>query len=179
VLLILFVSFSILLIIGTPVAFSMGLASLFALLQNGRIPIELIPQRFFTSMDSFSLMAIPLFVLAGELMNNGGITRRIVKFSSTLVGHLRGGFAQVTVLASMIFAGISGSAAADASAIGSVLIPTMVEAGYDKDYAVAVVACSSTMGPIIPPCKIELGLMVQTQLERSLITYTILFRSIS
>lgn len=150
-LLILFFSFALLLIIGTPVAFSMGLASLIALLEHGKIPIELVPQRFFTSMDSFSLIAIPLFVLAGELMNSGGITRRIVKFSSTLVGHLRGGLAQVTVLASMIFAGISGSAAADASAIGSVLIPTMVEEGYDKDYAVAVVACSSTMGPIIPP----------------------------
>lgn len=144
-------SFGLFLIIGLPIAFGMGLASFIALMIGGKIPLNVVPQRIFVAIDSFSMMAIPLFILAGELMNGSGITARIVRFSSALVGHIRGGLAHVNILASMFFAGISGSAAADSASLGSMLIPAMVEDGYDADFAVAVTATSSTIGPIIPP----------------------------
>ena len=147
----LLVSFGIFLAIGLPIAFGMGLSSFIALIIGGRIPLNVVPQRLFVAIDSFSMMAIPLFILAGELMNGAGITARIVRFSSSLVGHIRGGLAHVNILASMFFAGISGSASADSASLGSMLIPAMVEDGYDADFSVAVTATSSTIGPIIPP----------------------------
>jgi C4-dicarboxylate transporter DctM subunit len=102
-------------------------------------------------LDSFSMMAVPLFILAGEVMTRGGITQKLVRFSQTLVGHIKGSHAQVTIVSSMFMAGVSGSASADCSAIGSILVPSMLKEGYDKDYAVAVLASASTIGPIIPP----------------------------
>jgi C4-dicarboxylate transporter DctM subunit len=105
----------------------------------------------FQGTDSFPLLAVPFFVFAGALMNAGGITRRLVNFANLLVGHVRSGLALVNVVASMFFAGVTGAAVADTSAIGSVLIPAMKEEGYDLDFSAAITAASSTMGPIIPP----------------------------
>ncbi len=147
----LLIAFGGLMALGVPIAFSMGIASFLALVVGGGIPLNVVPQRIFVAIDSFSMMAIPLFILAGELMNGAGITARIVRFSSALVGHIRGGLAHVNILASMFFAGLSGSASADSASLGSMLIPAMVEDGYDADFSVAVTATSSTIGPIIPP----------------------------
>jgi tripartite ATP-independent transporter DctM subunit len=112
--------------------------------------------RFYNGIDSFPLLAVPFFILAGEIMNAGGITSSIVRFAQSLVGHVRGGLAQVNVLSSMIFAGISGSAVADASAIGKMLIPAMEREGYPRPFAAAVTAAAAVVGPIIPPS----GIMV-------------------
>ena len=145
------VVFIITLAAGIPVAFCLALTSLVVLLIIGNVPLHLIPQRMFTGMDSFPLMAVPFFILAGDLMNSAGITQRIVRFSNALVGHIRGGLAHVNIVASMFFAGISGSAVADTAALGSILIPAMEEDGYDLTFSAAVTASSSVIGPIIPP----------------------------
>jgi C4-dicarboxylate transporter DctM subunit len=136
--------------IGVPVAFCLGLAALVALLVWGKVSLVLIPQRMFTGVDSFVLMAIPFFMLAGELMGTSGILARLLRFSDMLVGWMRGGLAHVNIVSSMIFAGISGSAVADASALGSVLIPPMSKE-YSKEFGTAVCAGAATIGPIIPP----------------------------
>lgn len=137
--------------IGVPIAFSLGLASLAFLYVQQSIPFSLIAQRMFTGLDVFPFMAIPFFVLAGELMNGTGITHRLVKLSDVLVGHFKGGLAHVNIVTSMFFAGITGSAVADTSAIGSMLIPAMEEQGYDMEFSAAVTVSSSVIGPIIPP----------------------------
>jgi tripartite ATP-independent transporter DctM subunit len=136
--------------IGMPVAFAMGLTALTFLIMNG-VPLGLIPNRMLAGVDSFVLMGVPFFLLAGSLMNTGGITKRLVDFATALVGHLRGGLSHVTVVANMIMAGMSGSATADAAGTGAFLIPAMEKGGYPKAYAAAVVAAASTIGPIIPP----------------------------
>lgn len=138
-------------IIGIPVAFCLGLAALGSLVVWGDMPLYLIPQRMFTGIDSFLLMAIPFFMLAGELMSTVGILDRILKFADVLVGHIRGGLAHVNIVASMVFAGTSGSAVADTSAIGATMIPAMTRDGYSLDFSSGVTAGSSTIGPIIPP----------------------------
>ncbi len=138
------------LVIGIPIAFGLGLAALASLLAWGQVSLWLLPQRMFTGVDSFVFMAIPFFILAGELMCTSGILDRLVKFTDSLVGHIRGGLAHVNIVASMIFAGISGSAVADAAALGSVLIPSMTQE-YDVDFGSGVCAAASTIGPIIPP----------------------------
>ncbi len=145
------VTFLLTLATGTPVAFCLALTSLIALLVIGDVPLHLMPQRMFTGMDSFPLMAVPFFILAGDLMNSAGITHRIVRFSTALVGHIHGGLAHVNIVASMFFAGISGSAVADTAALGSILIPAMEDDGYDTTFSAAVTASSSVIGPIIPP----------------------------
>jgi tripartite ATP-independent transporter DctM subunit len=137
-------------IIGVPIAFSLGIASLSFLAFSG-IPLEILAQRMFTGMDSFPLMAIPFFILAGELMNSCGITKKIVDFADLIVGNFRGGLAHVVIVSAMFFAGISGSGVADAAAIGSMMIPAMEKKGFDKDFSCSVVAASSVMGPVIPP----------------------------
>jgi tripartite ATP-independent transporter DctM subunit len=138
--------------LGVPVFFSMGLASLvFILVQGQSVPLNVLASSLVQGIDSFSFLAIPFFFLAGDLMNTGGITRRLLAFSSSLVGHVRGGLSHVAIVASMIFSGVSGSAVADASAIGSVMIPAMKADRYPSAYAAAVVASAATMGPIIPP----------------------------
>ncbi len=136
---------------GMPVAFAMGASSLAYMLLNGSLPLISIPQRMLNGADNFPLLAIPFFILAGSLMDNGGVTRRLVKFSSALVGHITGGLAHVVVVANMIMAGMSGSAVADASGTGSILIPSMREKGYPADFAAAIVGAAATIGPIIPP----------------------------
>jgi C4-dicarboxylate transporter DctM subunit len=148
---ILIISFVFFLVIGVPIAFVLGLTPLVALLSQGTTPLVLVAQRIFTGMDSSVLMAVPFFILAGNIMSAGGMTRRLVNFCNVLVGGFRGGLAYVTVVISMIFAGITGAAVAEASAVGSILIPAMKKEGYPTDFAAAVTATSSTMGPIIPP----------------------------
>ncbi len=143
--------FLVLILIGVPIAWGTGLATVLFIETNNAIPISLLAQRIFKTSDSFSLLAIPLFMLAGEFMNGGGITKRIVELASKWVGHITGSLGHVTVLASMLFASMSGSSAASAASIGGMLIPTMKEKGYDGGYAVAVTSCASVMGPIIPP----------------------------
>ena len=138
------------LVIGIPIAFCLGIASIAMLYVNG-ISLIVIAQRMFTGIDSFPFMAIPFFVLAGDLMNRSGITKKLVDFSDLFVGHIRGDLSHINIVVSMFFAGITGSAVADTSAIGSMLIPAMVERGYDLDYSAAVTASSSVIGPIIPP----------------------------
>jgi tripartite ATP-independent transporter DctM subunit len=147
----LFIVFIILMLIGLPIAFALGLSSIVALLSEGNVPLMIVPQRIFTALDHFALLAVPLFILAGEIMNRVGLTERVLRFASALVGHIRGSLGQVNIVSSMFFAGISGSATADAAGMGSMLIPAMQKKGYDNDYAVVVTATSSCIGPIIPP----------------------------
>ena len=148
---ILFASFLILLLINMPIAFALGIATLITLASSDTLPLNSIVTRAFVGVDSFTLLAIPFFIAAGELMNACGITERIVNLSRAIVGHIRGGLAHVTIVSNMFFSGISGSATADASALGSMMIPAMRKTGFDADYAVAVNAAASAMGPIIPP----------------------------
>ncbi|MGP1348027.1 MAG: TRAP transporter large permease [Stomatobaculum sp.] len=147
---VLFISFVICLAVGIPVAFSLGVASCVYFIGAG-MPINMFAQKFFAGMDSFTLLCIPGFTLAGNLMNQGGISDKLLDFAETCVGHLRGGLAYANVLASMVFAGISGTALADTVALGGIEIPMMVNQGYDVPFSVAVTAASSCMGPIIPP----------------------------
>lgn len=138
------------LILGIPVAVTLGLASLTYLLLAG-IPPVVMPQKMYAGMDVFVLLSIPGFILAGNLMNRGGITGRIIRFANALVGWVRGGLGLTNIAASMLFGGITGTAVADAASIGGVMIPGMKKAGYPADFSAAVTAASSTVGPIIPP----------------------------
>jgi len=138
------------LIIGLPVAVTLGVSSLSYLLVMG-IPAVVMPQKMYAGMDVFVLLSIPGFILAGNLMNRGGITERIIRFANSLVGWIRGGLGLTNVGASMLFGGITGTAVADAASIGGVMIPGMKKAGYPADFSAAVTAASSTVGPIIPP----------------------------
>lgn len=149
-LIMLFIFFFILLIVGVPVAFALGGASLLYFFGIG-IPLITLPQKMFAGMNSFVLLCVPGFILAGNLMNQGGITHKIIKFSNSLVGHIRGGLSQANIVASMVFAGISGTATADVASLGAIMIPAMVDEGYETDFSCAVTASSSTIGPIIPP----------------------------
>ncbi|AXI52757.1 MAG: TRAP transporter large permease [Roseobacter sp.] len=142
--------FGVSVVIGIPVAFAMGIAALTAFWYEG-FPLLITFQRSVSGISVFSLLAIPFFVFAGELMLHGGIAMRLVKFASALVGHVRGGLASVNIFSSMLFGGISGSAVADISALGSILIPVMKERGYHSDYAVNVTVTSSIAGIVIPP----------------------------
>lgn len=144
-------SFIGLILVGFPIAFAMGISTLLAIIAHGGMPWSLLAQRALVGADSYALLAIPFFILAGNLMNQGGITERIINFANAAVGRFRGGLAQTTVLATMIFSGISGSAVADASALGKVLIPAMKKQGYGAGFAAALMASASVCGPIIPP----------------------------
>ncbi|MCP4384792.1 MAG: TRAP transporter large permease subunit, partial [Hyphomicrobiales bacterium] len=137
-------------IIGIPVAFAMGIAAVAAFWWEG-LPLLVAFQRLVSGVNVFSLMAIPFFIFAGELMFHGGIAERLVRFASAAVGRVRGGLGVVNVFSSMLFGGISGSAVADVSALGSILIPVMKDKGYDEDYAVNVTVTSSIAGIMIPP----------------------------
>jgi len=137
-------------LLGVPVAFAMGIAALVTFFHEG-FPLLITFQRIISGVSIFSLMAIPFFIFAGELMLRGGIATRLVRLASSLVGHVRGGLASVNIFSSMLFGGISGSAVADISALGSLLIPVMKEKGYRGDYAVNVTVTSSIAGVVIPP----------------------------
>ena len=142
--------FALCVVIGVPVAFALGISALAAFAFEG-LPLMIGFQRIVSGINVFSLMAIPFFIFAGELMFHGGIAMRLVRFASAAVGAVRGGLGIVNVFSSMLFGGISGSAVADISALGSILVPVMKEKGYDADYAVNVTVTSSIAGIIIPP----------------------------
>ena len=153
--------------IGVPIAFSLGFVTLVGLSGAG-LPMEVIVQRMFTGVDNFALIAIPLFILAGNLMAVGGISRRITSFSESLVGHWPGGLGMVTIVASMIFAAVTGSAIAATAAIGGLLIGVMVSKGYSREYTASLVACAGSIGPIIPPSipLVVYGVMVSTSIAK-------------
>jgi C4-dicarboxylate transporter DctM subunit len=139
------------LIIGTPIFFSLALSALALLWNKGMLVPQLVVQRMFAGVDSFPMMAIPFFMLAGALMDTGGISTRLVRFSNYLVGWITGGLAHVAIMASIFFAGITGSAVADTSAIGSTLIPIMNRRGFPTLFSASVIASAGVVGPIIPP----------------------------
>ena len=144
--------FLILIMIGLPIVFALLAAPGALLYANGQErDVAILYRNLYNGMDSFPLMALPFFMLAGEVMNRGGITTRLVEFSQAFMGHLRGGLAHVNILSSILFAGLSGSAVADTSALGSTLIPAMEKNGYTRRFAAAITAASSVIGPIIPP----------------------------
>ena len=145
-----FLVFFILLFLRFPIAFSLGISTFIYILVEG-IPLIVIPLKMYSGIDVFVLLSIPGFILAGNLMNSCGMTDRIIRFSNNLLGHIRGGLSLANIGASMIFAGISGTAISDTASIGSVMIPAMKKEGYDPAFSCAVTAASSTIGPIIPP----------------------------
>ena len=139
-------------IIGVPIGFVLGLTAVFGILKlDDPVFMTMLSQRFFSAMNSYVFLALPLFLLAGDIMNKVGLTEKIVDFSNIFFGRLRGGLAQVNIVTSIIFGGISGSAVADTAALGSIFIPSMEKEGYDTDFSVAVTAASSIIAPIIPP----------------------------
>ncbi|UCD82745.1 MAG: TRAP transporter large permease [Desulfobacterales bacterium] len=142
--------FLILLVVGVPIAIVLGISSV-AYLWKTQMPYVLVSQRVFVGLDNFLILAVPLFILAGKLMNASGITRRLIDFFYIIIGHIRGGLAYVNIVASIFFAGITGAGAADTAAIGSIMIPAMKKEGYSSEYSGAVTAISSTIGPTIPP----------------------------
>jgi tripartite ATP-independent transporter DctM subunit len=161
----LIVSMAVLIAVHTPIAVAVGTACVVYVLLRGDLPLIVVPHRIIGGMDSFLLLALPLFVLAGDLMNTGGITERLVGFARALVGHIRGGLGMTTVGSEYLFSGISGSSAADVSAVGSLLIPAMTRAGYRPELAVSIVAAASAMGVLVPPCLMMVILASLTDLS--------------
>ena len=152
IVLLVLLSFVVMVLLTAPVAFALGVAAAIGLLASDSAPLFVVPQRIFEGADSFVLLAIPLFILAGALMETGGISARLVNLAKALVGHLRGGLGMVVVVSESLFSGISGSTVADVSAIGSLMIPALCRAGFKPDRAVAIVSAASAMGILIPPC---------------------------
>lgn len=146
-----FLALLVLLALGMPIGFAMVTASLIYMTLVGGIPLGQVTQSMALSVDSFTILAVPLFILAGNLMNTGGVTRRVFRFANVLVGHLRGGLGHVCIVASMIFAGMTGAATAEAAGLGILEIKAMRDEGYDLDFAAALTGAAATIGPIIPP----------------------------
>ena len=146
----LFISFAILLLLGVPIAFTIALSAGVVLLY-GHVPLLMVVQRMFTAMDSFSLIAVPFFILAGDLMSEGAVSRVLVEFAESLLGRIKGGLSIVSVLAGMFFAAISGSGAATTAAVGSTLVPELEKRGYRVDKSAALIAAAGTIGVVIPP----------------------------
>jgi tripartite ATP-independent transporter DctM subunit len=146
--------FAISVALGVPMAFGFGSATAIALLVKTNLPLDLIPQRMAIAVDSFVLLAIPLFILGGTLMDVGGLTGRLVGLAKALVGHVRGGLGMVVMVAEIFFSGISGSSTADTSAMGTLFIPSMLKAGYTRGVAAAIVNAATAMGVLVPPCTI-------------------------
>ena len=134
-----------------PMALCMAGSSLLIIIAEGQIPPLVVAQKMFVGADSLPMLAIPLYLLAGNLMETGGISKRMIAFAKGLVGHLRGGMAMVSVVGSMIFAGVSGASSADVAAVGSITMPAMIKEGYEKGWVATMQAFSGTIGPIIPP----------------------------
>ena len=164
----LFIAFFGLLTIGAPIAIALGGSSLLWVYLSGAVPDITVLHRMVSGVDSFPLLAIPFFILAGTLMNEGGLTKQIFDFALAAVGWLRGGLGHVNVWASVIFAGMSGSAVADAGGLGSIEIKAMKDAGYDLDFTIGITGVSSTIGPIIPPSlpMVVFGVMASTSISR-------------
>src|SRR4030042_6619720 len=150
--LILSLAFIVFIAINVPIAFSMGLASILGLLMKGSIPLVIVPQKIFTGCDSFPLLAVPFFILAGTLMDTGGISMRLVNLARALVGHFRNGLGMVSIVSGIFFSGVSGSTAADTAAVGSIMIPATNQAGYPPARATAIVCAACGMGIVVPPC---------------------------
>ncbi len=146
----LFLSFFAMCMIGVPIAVSLVLAAFFTSFMSGMPPLVMI-QQMYVMLDSYTLLAVPLFLMVGNVMDSGKITDKLVEFANKVVGHIRGGLGHVNIFSNMIMAGISGSATADATALGSVMIPAMKKQGYSPEFAAAINAAAATMGPIIPP----------------------------
>jgi C4-dicarboxylate transporter DctM subunit len=143
-------SFIILILVGVPISFCLGISGLAALICKG-LPVITLARKMYAGLDAYVLLAVPLFILAAEIMNSSGITKRLIDFSELLVGRIRGGLAHTNILASMLFAGISGAALADASGLGAIEIDMMKKAGYEEDFSAAITGASAIIGPIIPP----------------------------
>ncbi len=150
------VSFVLYVLFGMPILFALAGSSILALALASDVPLMLVAQRMVAQVDSFTLLAVPLFILAGTIMEQGGISERLVRFANCLVGHFRGGLAMACVLSSMIISGVSGASAADASAIGAILIPAMIARGYSPPFAASIQAAAATMGPMIPPSNLAI-----------------------
>lgn len=149
--LVVFAVLILLMVFKVPIAIGTGLATVVGIVVVGTLPLAVAVQRMFVGIDTFTLIAVPLFILTGRMMALGGITSDLINLSRVLVGYLRGGLAYINIVSSMFFAGITGSAASDTSSVGAILIPAMVEKGYERDFSVAVTATSSTIGVMIPP----------------------------
>ncbi|SDK03401.1 TRAP transporter large permease [Sediminibacillus albus] len=143
--------FAVLLVIGLPIAFVIAVTAYAGIAMLDTIPMTTVVQRMFSGLDSFILLAVPLFILAANIMNQGKISDMLIKFAVSLVGHIKGGLAQANIVVSMFFGGISGASTADTAGVGKILIPNMLKENYSKETSVAVTAASSTMGMIIPP----------------------------
>lgn len=154
-------------LIGVPITFALGATALLGLIISG-VPLVVLVQRLWTAVDTFALVAVPLFILAGALMSYGGISRRLVDFAQALIGHMTSGLAMVAVVGCMFFAAVSGSAIADAAAIGGILIPSMIATGYHRPFATSLVAAAGTIGPIIPPSipMVIYGVMTNTSIAK-------------
>jgi len=165
-----FLALVVLMLMGMPVAYSLGIASAGYMLATGT-SLSMVAQRMVSGANSFTMLAIPFFFMAGELMNISGVTDKIIIMAKALVGHMKGGLAQVNIVASVFFAGVSGSATADTAALGSSLIPAMVKEGYDLDFSAAITVASSCVGPIIPPSitLVLYGILSGTDVARLLI----------
>jgi C4-dicarboxylate transporter DctM subunit len=146
------VAFAAFVALSVPIAFALGAAAAIGLWLMDGVPLDIVASRTFGAIDSFTFLAIPFFILAGELMETGGISRRLINLANALVGHVRGGLANVTVVAMVLFSGVSGSTSADAAAVGSVMLPSMRDKGWDPARAGAVVAAAAGMGILVPPC---------------------------
>lgn len=146
-----FIILFVMLVLGVPIAYAIGLAATWGLLFVGNVPLTVVPQRMYTMLDTFSLLAIPFFILAGNLMEKGGISRKLITFANSIVGHIRGGLGMVDILSCMLFGAISGSGSAASAAIGGICIPSMCEQGYDKEFSGAITAVSGPLGIIVPP----------------------------
>ena len=165
-----FLTLIVLMLLGVPVAYALGISSAGYMLATGT-SLAMIAQRMVNGANSFTMLAIPFFFMAGELMNISGVTDKIIILAKALVGHMKGGLAQVNIVASVFFAGVSGSATADTAALGSSLIPAMVKEGYDLDFSAAITVASSCVGPIIPPSitLVLYGILSGTDVARLLI----------
>ncbi len=150
--LVLIVIFAVFLVASIPLAFSMGMTSLVGVILQGKVPLIIIAQKAFSGIDSFLLLSIPLFILAGMLIDQAGISLALVNLAQSLVGFLRGGLAMVVILSEMLFSGVSGAVTADTAAIGSLLIPPMVKAGYGRERSTAILSAACGMGILVPPC---------------------------
>jgi C4-dicarboxylate transporter DctM subunit len=144
-------TFLLLVLLSVPVAFALGGSAALALAIEGRTPLVIVPQQIVAGIDSFPMLAVPLFILAGSIMDIGGISRRLVSLAQSLVGHLPGGLGQTVVLSEVFFSGVSGSTSADTAAIGGIMIPQLTEKGYDRARATAITAAACAMGILIPP----------------------------
>lgn len=168
----LFISFFVTILLGVPVAFSLGFAALAFLLITGRESLLIIPTLMFSGIDSFPLMAIPFFVMAGDLAERSGILPNLVKLAKALVGHWRAGLAHVSIVTEMFLSGVTGTAVGDAAAIGSIFIPSMIREGYDPRFAAVLTASASIMGPLIPP---SVGMLIYAFVQGGTVSVAALF----